>query len=100
MRTLKESLEEFVQSELGDHFNKKNKGNPEVVRQILSRNNPVFYPEYYFTFGRHIGKDLETVAKQDLNYLIWLVDQEFIQDQTALFNKIKKSIELARGYGS
>ena len=37
-----------------------------------------------FAFGKHRGRPLEEVARQDPGYLTWFLDQDFLDDAKAL----------------
>jgi len=40
-----------------------------------------------FAFGKHVGRPLEDVARQDPGYLTWFLDQSFLDDAKALVGK-------------
>jgi len=40
-----------------------------------------------FAFGKHLGRPLEDVARQDPGYLTWFLDQNSLDDAKALVGR-------------
>ena len=58
-----------------------------AIKKTMSKEQ---FPFYRFTFGQYRGRTLESVMREDRQYLEWLLSEDFITDHVR--NKIEKAL--------
>jgi hypothetical protein len=94
MNTLQNQLEKFRKN-VGNYLVPEkiiNQNSPEMVTKILGKKEA---PHMRFWFGKHNGKLLDTVAKEDPNYLKWLITEAWFAEQyKPSFDKVVAAMDL------
>ena len=62
----------------------------KIIRKVMGES----YPDYRFKKGKHNGKSLCWVAEYDLQYLYWLLSEDFMGPTIRGF--IQRAIDIAK----
>jgi uncharacterized protein (DUF3820 family) len=58
----------------------------KLIQAVLNKERRC--PDYRFNFGKHKGELLEKVVKEDREYLLWLLNEDFVGDRlTKIFTE-------------